>query len=119
MGSILDDARADAVMILSDGGFETLVTFIKPDTSEIEIKGMAIRRTDRIEYMDEAHDKLSPFSSITVPLAPFNFTTTYISFKGWKVKFIDSEKELIYSIAENLPNRTLGIVNITLKDEQN
>jgi len=117
MGSILDDARTDAAMILTTGGFETSITFIHPDTSEIIVNGLAIRRTDRIEYMEEAHDKLSPFSSITVPLASFSFSDTYISFKGWKVKFTDSEKELTYKLGDSLPNRTLGIVNIVLKDE--
>lgn len=119
MGDILNDARADAAMILTSGGFETSIKFIKPNLDELIVEGLAIRRTDTMEYGDETPDTLTPFSSVTVALAPFNFTDTYITFKGWKVEFTDAQKTLVYKLGESLPNRTLGIVNILLKDGEN
>lgn len=116
MGSILDDARTDNAMILTEGGFETELKFTSPADVIVATKGTAIRRTDTLEF-DDGSKKMSPFSSISVSLAPFGFTTTYISFKGWKVEFTDSEKLQSYNLADSLPNRTLGFVNITLKDE--
>jgi len=115
MGDILDLARLDAKEILLSGGFETDIKFTSPTSVVVETKGLAIRRTDTLEY-DDGKKVLSPFSSITVPFDAFSFTDTYISLKGWTAEFADSEKTLSYEVAESLANRTLGIINCTLKD---
>lgn len=116
--SLLDEARADAKIILQDIGFETDLKFTSPEegVDPIETKGLAIRRTDTLEY-DDGSKKNSPFSSISVPMDAFSFSETYVSLKGWKVEFEDSQKLVSYEIGETLPNRTLGIINMTLKDE--
>lgn len=114
--SILDQARIDAKSILEEGGFETELTFTPPEGEPIVTNGLAIRRTDTLEY-DDGSKKHSPFSSITVPMDVFNFTTNYVSLKDWTVSFTDAQKNLSYDIVEALPNRTLGIINCTLKDE--
>ena len=116
MGNILDEARKDAKEILLNGGFETDIKFTKSGSEDINTKGLAIRRTDTLEF-DDGGKKHSPFSSITVPFDAFSFTDTYISLKGWAAEFQDSEKTLTYDIVESLPNRTLGIINCTLKDK--
>lgn len=114
--SLLDEARADAKIILQDIGFETDLKFTSPTCEIIEIKGLAIRRTDTLEY-DDGSKKNSPFSSISVPMDVFSFSEIYVSLKGWKVEFEDSQKLVSYEIGETLPNRTLGMINMTLKDE--
>ena len=113
--SLLEDARVHAKEILTEGGFETALTFTSPLAVVVQTNGLAIRRTDNLEY-DDGSKKNSPFSSVTVPLDAFGFSGTYVSLKGWTVSFADSEKTLSYTIGETLPNRTLGIINCTLKD---
>jgi hypothetical protein len=116
MGDILDIARADAKEIVTEGGFETELTFTSPDAqTTITTKGLAIRRTDTL-YYDNGSKSHSPFASITVPFDAFTFTTNYISLKNWTVSFIDSERTVNYKVVEILPNRTLGLINCTLKD---
>lgn len=116
MGTILDEARKDARDIIVNGGFETSIKLVSPQGVEIITNGLAIRRTDTLEY-DDGSKKNSPFSSITIPLDIFEFTNTYVSLKGWIAEFQDSETLVNYKIVETLPNRTLGIINCTLKDE--
>jgi hypothetical protein len=115
--SLIDEARADAKIILQEIGFETDLKFTPSGGGDpIETKGLAVRRTDNLEY-DDGSKKNSPFSSITVPMDVFAFTESYVSLKGWKVEFEDSQELVSYEIGETLPNRTLGIINMTLKDE--
>jgi len=115
MGDILDIIREDVVEIITEGGFETDITLTSPSSVVIQTKGLAVRRTDVLEY-DDGSKKNSPFSSITIPFSSISTTDTYITLKGWTASFTDSEKTLSYTIDECLPNRTLGIINCTLKD---
>lgn len=113
--SILSDIRADAKDIVTTGGFETDIKFTSPSLVVVETKGLAVRRTDTLEF-DDGSKKNSPFSSITVPFDAFGFTEDYVSLKDWSVEFTDSEKLRTYEIVETLPNRTIGLINCTLKD---
>jgi len=114
--SILDEARADAKEILLTGGFETDLKFTSPTDVVIETKGVAIRRTDTLEF-DDGKKEYTPYSSLLVPYDSFGFTKNYVSLKNWDVEFTDSEKLRKYKCSESLPNRTLGIITISLKDE--
>ncbi len=115
--NIFNEARADAKEILL-GDDSVYAKFISPDTEPviIETAGIAIRRTDSLAF-DDGSKQNSPFSSITVPFDVFDFTKNYVSLKNWTVEFADSEKTRTYKIGETLPNRTIGIINCTLKDE--
>ena len=116
--SFMDEIRDDASSILTEGGFETEseIKFTSPDLTEVLSKGVAIRRTDILEYSD-GDKKTSPFASICVPLAPFNFTSKYISLKNWSIEYDYNNVTYISKVGDYHPNYTLGIVNITLKDE--
>lgn len=114
--NIFDEARADAKEILL-GEDSVYAKFTSPveGVEPIETAGFAIRRTDNLTFEDGGN-KNSPFSSISVPFDAFSFTKDYVSLKGWTVEFADSEKTRTYKVAETLPNRTIGIINCTLKD---
>ena len=117
MGDILDIVREDARDIVTAGGFETPLILTSPDAlTTIETNGIAIRRTDHLVY-DNGDEKNTPFASITVPFDIFDFTGKVISLKDWKVQFTDSQDTVTYTITDILPNRTIGIINCTLKYE--
>lgn len=109
--SLIEQARVDAKMIVNSGGFELPCLFVNGET-EIEANAIFIRRTDTIEY-DDGSKKHSPFSSILVDYDIFNFTNKYVSLKGWTVQ-VDGGT---YSIEESLPNRTLGLIQCNLRDQ--
>lgn len=114
--SIIDDIRNDAKDILLSGGFESEITFVNPaGTVTVSTKGIAIRRTDTLEY-DNGSKQYSPYSSVRVPFDVFNFTNDYVSLKDWTCTFTDSEKSRSYKVLETIPNRTIGILTLTLKD---
>lgn len=109
---ILAEARKDAKMIVSNGGgFELQCSFDNGVDPPIESFGLFIRRTDLLEY-DDGSKKNAPFSSLTTDYDIFNFTENYVSLKGWKVT-VESK---VYEIIESLPNRTLGIIQCNLLD---
>jgi len=108
---ILDDARIDAKMIVTSGGFELPVVFDNQNGTVIETTALFIRRTDTLNF-DDGSSKKSPFSSLTVDYDIFNFTKKYISLKNWIVTIENND----YLIEQSNPNRTLGIIQCDLKD---
>lgn len=114
--SLIDEARADAKEILLSGGFDTEIKFTSPTGEVVDTKGVAIRRTDTLEF-DDGKKEYTPYASVLVPFDAFGFTKDYVSLKNWDIEFTDSEKLRKYKGSETLPNRTLGVITVSLKDE--
>ncbi len=109
---ILEEARKDAKMIVSNGGgFESPAVFNDQKGKRIVSKGLFIRRTDTLEY-DDGSKKKAPYSSITTDIDIFEFTDKYVSLKGWLVTVEGND----YEVVQSNPNRTLGIIQCDLKD---
>jgi len=110
--NVLEDARKDAKMIVSNGGgFELPAVFSDQNGRIIESKGLFIRRTDTLDF-DDGSQKKAPYSSITTDIDIFEFTEKYISLKGWIVTVEGND----YEVIQSNPNRTLGIIQCDLKD---
>ena len=108
---ILEEARKDAKMIVTDGGFELPAIFDNQAGTVIQSTALFIRRTDTLNYEDGSSKK-EPYSSLTVDYDIFNFTEKYISLKNWTVE-VESN---VYLIEQSNPNLTLGIIQCDLKD---
>lgn len=109
---ILEEARKDAKMIVSNGGgFELPCIFDNQSGTVINSFGLFVRRTDVNEY-DDGSKKQAPFSSVSTDYDIFNFSEKYVSLKDWTVEVEGN----VYEILESLPNRTLGIIQCNLKD---
>lgn len=108
---ILEEARKDAKMIVTEGGFSLPAIFDNQDGIVIESTALFIRRTDTLEYEDGSSKK-APYSSLTTDYDIFNFTEKYISLKNWTVEVEGN----VYLIEQSNPNKTLGIIQCDLKD---
>ena len=111
---MLDDIRQDAKWIVSSGDVDTInlpCVFNDGVNPDINSFGNFIRRTDTLEY-DDGNKKKAPYSSLTTDIDIFNFAEKYISLKDWTVTVEGNT----YIIEQSNPNRTLGIIQMDLKD---
>ncbi len=118
MANILDMARSDTAYILRSGGFETEITLTKAGEDDVVLNGLAIKRTDRLQF-DDGSSKNEPYSHISViiedlPSGMIN-AAKQIVLTGWAATFTDAQATKTYNLKETMPNRTLGYVSFVIQ----
>lgn len=118
----MDRVIQDAAYIVRDPFFAKDITITPPNASAFTIKGLPVRITQLVED-HEGSSMYCPFSHITIVEQDLidNGVNPRLNklatMKGWGVEWTDAVQTWSYKASETMPDSTVGLIMLTLKDE--
>ena len=121
----MDRVIRDAALIVRDPFFAKDIIITPPNLAPFTIKGIPVRITQMVEE-HEGSSMLCPFSHITIVEqdltsngASARKTNKLATMKGWGVSWSDAVQTWNYQVSETMPDSTVGLISLVLKDVQN
>jgi hypothetical protein len=122
-GSIIERVRRDVAHIVTGGGFEVDITLTPPGEGAFVVRGLPVRINQTVEEHEGSYVN-APFSHVSIieqDLIDAGFsprkTNKLATMKGWLVTWTDSVQTWNYKCSETMPDSTVGLISLVLKDD--
>lgn len=122
MGSLTDRIKRDVSFIVTSGGADVEITLTPPGGTPFTVRGIPVRINRMVEDHEGSYVN-TPFSHITImehDIIDAGYSTRrnkLSTMKGWLVQWTDAVQTWNYTVSETMPDDTLGLINLILKDD--
>ncbi len=119
MESLLDRVKADNKRILSEAGAHAPVTFTPPTGADQVVECFYVDVALTGINLQTNAPIIGRKIALTAHLADFVITNPADTVGNWKASFVNNMGETVTGYLENtMPDRTLGMVTMTLHEEE-
>jgi len=122
MGTITDRVKRDVAHIVTSGGADVEITLTPPGGSSFVVRGIPVRINRMVEEHEGSYVN-TPFSHVSIieqDLIEAGHSpriNKLATMKGWAVSWADAVQTWTYSVSETMPDSTVGLISLVLKDD--
>lgn len=121
--NLTDRVKKDVAHIVTNGGAEREITLTPVNGNPFTVRGIPVRINRMVEEHEGSYTN-APFSHVSVieqDLIDAGYSprvNKLATLKGWLVSWTDAVQTWTYSVSETMPDDTIGLISLVLKDDQ-